>query len=74
MGIYELLPIDDPIRTLIMQQANAHTIKATAMERGLIEPAFHISLQAALIESGRSCPPHSDGPDNPFQPAPAQAR
>jgi general secretion pathway protein E len=35
MGIYELLPIDDPIRTLIMQQANAHTIKTAAMERGL---------------------------------------
>jgi general secretion pathway protein E len=35
MGIYELLPIDDPIRSLIMQQANAHTIKAEAMERGL---------------------------------------
>ena len=39
-----------------------------------IEAAFHISLQAVLIESGRSCPPHSDGPDSPFQPAPAQDR
>jgi general secretion pathway protein E len=35
MGIYELLPIDDPIRTLIMQQANAQKIKAAAMERSL---------------------------------------
>ena len=35
MGIYELLPIDDVIRPLIMQQANAHAIKAAAMERGL---------------------------------------
>lgn len=35
MGIYELLPIDDTIRPLIMQQANANTIKAAAVERGL---------------------------------------
>ena len=35
MGIYELLPIDDVIRPLIMQQANAHTIKEAAMQRGL---------------------------------------
>jgi len=35
MGIYELLPIDDPIRSLIMQQANAQKIKTAAMERGL---------------------------------------
>ncbi len=35
MGIYELLPIDDVIRPLIMQQANANSIKTAAMERGL---------------------------------------
>jgi type II secretory ATPase GspE/PulE/Tfp pilus assembly ATPase PilB-like protein len=35
MGIYELLPIDDTIRPLIMQQANANTIKKVAIERGL---------------------------------------
>jgi general secretion pathway protein E len=35
MGIYELLPIDDTIRSLIMQQANANTIKKVAIERGL---------------------------------------
>jgi len=35
MGIYELLPIDDVIRPLIMQQANAHTIKEAAIARGL---------------------------------------
>jgi general secretion pathway protein E len=35
MGIYELLPIDDPVRALIMQHANAHMIKTKAMERGL---------------------------------------
>ncbi len=35
MGIYELLPIDDIVRPLIMQQANANTIKTAAMERGL---------------------------------------
>jgi general secretion pathway protein E len=35
MGIYELLPIDDTIRPLIMQQANANTIKRVAIERGL---------------------------------------
>jgi len=35
MGIYELMPIDDVVRSLIMQQTNASTIKKAAMERGL---------------------------------------
>ena len=34
-GIYELLVIDDTIRTLVMQQANANTIKTAAMQRGM---------------------------------------
>jgi general secretion pathway protein E len=34
-GIYELLPIDDTIRSLVMQQANANTIKAAALQRGM---------------------------------------
>jgi general secretion pathway protein E len=34
-GIYELLVIDDTIRTLVMQQANANTIKAAALKRGM---------------------------------------
>jgi general secretion pathway protein E len=34
-GIYELLVIDDTVRALIMQQANANTIKAAAMQRGM---------------------------------------
>jgi general secretion pathway protein E len=34
-GIYELLVIDDPIRGLVMQQANANTIRVTAMQRGM---------------------------------------
>jgi general secretion pathway protein E len=33
MGIYELLPLDDTIRPLIMQQANASMIKTAAVER-----------------------------------------
>ncbi len=35
MGIYELLPIDDTVRPLIMQQSNANSIKKAAVERGL---------------------------------------
>ena len=35
MGIYELLPVDDTIRPLIMQHANASTIRSTAIERGM---------------------------------------
>ena len=34
-GIYELLVMDDSIRTLVMQQANANTIKAAAVQRGM---------------------------------------
>jgi general secretion pathway protein E len=34
-GIYELLVIDDSIRALIMQQANASTLKAAALQRGM---------------------------------------
>jgi general secretion pathway protein E len=34
-GIYELLAMDDTIRALVMQQANAHTIKAAALQRGM---------------------------------------
>ncbi len=36
VGIYELLPLDDTIRPLIMQQANASTIKTEAMTRGML--------------------------------------
>ena len=53
--------------------SNAAMVSTGPMMKA-IEAAFHISLQAALIESGRSWPPHSAGPDKPFQPAPAQAR
>ena len=35
MGIYELLPLDDTIRPLVMQQANASTIRSMAIERGM---------------------------------------
>jgi general secretion pathway protein E len=35
MGIYELMPLDDSIRPLIMQHANASTIRAAAIERGM---------------------------------------
>jgi general secretion pathway protein E len=34
-GIYELLVIDDSVRTLVMQQANANMIKQAAMQRGM---------------------------------------
>jgi general secretion pathway protein E len=34
-GIYELLVMDDTIRTLIMQHANASMIKAAALQRGM---------------------------------------
>src|SRR5262249_62063184 len=34
-GIYELLPLDDAIRELIMQRANANMIKATAIKQGM---------------------------------------
>jgi general secretion pathway protein E len=34
-GIYELLVVDDTIRTLVMQQANANTIKVAAVQRGM---------------------------------------
>lgn len=34
-GIYELLVIDDPVRNLIMQRANANMIKTTAVQRGM---------------------------------------
>ena len=34
-GIYEMLVIDDPIRNLIMQRANANMIKTTAVQRSM---------------------------------------
>ena len=34
-GIYELLPVDDPIRRLIMEQANASMLRTAAIERGM---------------------------------------
>jgi general secretion pathway protein E len=34
-GIYELMVMDDTIRTLVMQQANANMIKATALQHGM---------------------------------------
>lgn len=34
-GIYELMPLDDTVRTLIMQHANASMIKTAAVERGM---------------------------------------
>lgn len=34
-GIYELMVIDDPIRNLIMQRANANMIKTTAVQRSM---------------------------------------
>jgi general secretion pathway protein E len=34
-GIYELLTLDDTIRELIMQRANANTIKAAAVKAGM---------------------------------------
>jgi general secretion pathway protein E len=34
-GIYELLVIDDTVRSLIMQQANASAIRNAAMQRGM---------------------------------------
>jgi len=34
-GIYELMVLDDPVRNLIMQRANANTIKTVAVERGM---------------------------------------
>jgi general secretion pathway protein E len=34
-GIYELLPLDDTIRELIMQRANANRIKAVAIKAGM---------------------------------------
>jgi len=34
-GIYELMPLDDAIRELIMHRANANMIKATAIKAGM---------------------------------------
>ena len=34
-AIYELLMLDDPVRDLIMQRANANMIKTTAVQRGM---------------------------------------
>ena len=34
-GIYELMVIDDPVRNLVMQRANANMIKTTAVQRGM---------------------------------------
>jgi general secretion pathway protein E len=36
LGLFELLPIDDPIRKLIVQEADAMTIRNSALERGLV--------------------------------------
>jgi general secretion pathway protein E len=47
-GIYELLPLDDTIRPLIMQHANASTIRTAAIERGmrtLLQDGAHKVLQ-----------------------------
>ena len=35
-GIYEMMVLDDTIRTLVMQQANASTIKNAALKRGML--------------------------------------
>jgi general secretion pathway protein E len=35
MGIYEMLMMDDTIRALVMQRANANTIKTTAVQGGM---------------------------------------
>ncbi len=50
-GIYELMMIDDPVRNLIMQRANANMIKTTAIERGM-----HTLLQAGArkVLAGRT--------------------
>jgi general secretion pathway protein E len=50
-GIYELMVIDDPVRNLIMQRANANMIKTTAVERGM-----HTLLQAGArkVLAGRT--------------------
>ena len=50
-GIYEMLVIDDPIRNLIMQRANANMIKTTAVGRGM-----HTLLQAGArkVLAGRT--------------------
>ncbi len=34
-GIYEMLVLDDPVRSLIMQRANSGMIKSAAMQRGM---------------------------------------
>ena len=34
-AIYELMVLDDPVRNLIMQRANANMIKTTAVQRGM---------------------------------------
>jgi general secretion pathway protein E len=50
-GIYEMLNIDDPIRNLIMQRANANMIKTTAVQRRM-----HTLLQAGArkVLAGRT--------------------
>jgi general secretion pathway protein E len=50
-GIYEMLVIDDPVRNLIMQRANANMIKTTAVERSM-----HTLLQAGArkVLAGRT--------------------
>ena len=34
-GVYELMPIDDPVRRLIMERANASMIRSVAVQRGM---------------------------------------
>ena len=56
-GIYELLVIDDTIRTLVMQQANANTIKTAALQRGmrtLLDDGARKILQGRTTP-GKSC-------------------
>jgi general secretion pathway protein E len=52
-GIYELLVMDDTIRPLVMQQANANTIKAAALQRGM-RTLLHDGARKVL--QGRTTP------------------
>jgi general secretion pathway protein E len=52
-AIYEMLAIDDPVRNLIMQRANANMIKTTAMQRGMTS-LLHNGARKVL--AGRTTP------------------
>jgi general secretion pathway protein E len=52
-GIYELLVMDESVRTLVMQQANANTIKAAALQRGM-RTLLHDGARKVL--QGRTTP------------------